>query len=377
MPGGRLTQQERQQIALGLADGLAYAEIARRLDRPTSTITREVMRNGGPTAYRADLAHRATERRAHRRRPAAPRGPESAPQPHGRDAEAVREYEETFTTVLMASGLPKMTARVLTCLFTTDAGSLTASELVQRLQVSPASISKAITFLESQGLVRRERDERRRERYVVDDDVWYQSTIASARANAQLVETARQGVGVLGPGTPAAARLENIARFLDFVSESITRAAEQAREVLRSRACHSDRHRPAGHSAGRRRARSAVGPAARRIVEPRRRQPPRRAAGDLRAEVVDRLDGGRTATKCRTGAQRCRCQCPARAAGRASPAACSTPSTRTRSISWSTPSNSARCSVMPSARQARRSRSSYAWSSALCQTIDRPPPPSR
>ncbi|MGW3247605.1 MarR family transcriptional regulator, partial [Streptomyces sp. NPDC001070] len=28
------------------------------------------------------------------------------------------------------------------------------------------------------------------------------------------------------------ARLENIARFLDFISESITRAAEQAREVL-------------------------------------------------------------------------------------------------------------------------------------------------
>lgn len=80
MPGGRLTQQERQQIALGLADGLAYAEIARRLDRPTSTVTREVMRNGGPTAYRADLAHRATERRAHRRGQAAPRGPQ-APAP--------------------------------------------------------------------------------------------------------------------------------------------------------------------------------------------------------------------------------------------------------------------------------------------------------
>ena len=128
--------------------------------------------------------------------------------------------------------MPKMMARVLACLYTTDSGSLTASELVQRLQVSPASISKAIAFLESQGLVRRERDERRRERYVVDDDVWYQSMIASARSTAQLVETARQGVAVLGPGTPAAARLENIARFLDFVSESITRAAEQAREVL-------------------------------------------------------------------------------------------------------------------------------------------------
>src|SRR5580704_5717586 len=130
MPGGRLTQQERQQIALGLADGLAYAELARRLDRPTSTVTREVMRNGGPTAYRADLAHRATERRARRHGQAAPREPQAAPLPHGRDAEAMRDYEETFTTVLMASGLPKMISRVLTCLYTTDAGSLTAAELV-------------------------------------------------------------------------------------------------------------------------------------------------------------------------------------------------------------------------------------------------------
>lgn len=236
MPGGRLTQQERQQIALGLADGLAYAEIARRVDRPTSTVTREVMRNGGPTAYRADLAHRATERRAHRRRQAAPRGQQAQPQAHGRDAEAVREYEETFTTLLMQSGLATMMARVLACLTITDAGSLTAAELVQRLQVSPASISKAIAFLESQGLVRRERDERRRERYVVDDDVWYQSMMASARATAQLVVTARQGVGILGRGTPAGARLENIARFNDFVSESIARAAEQAREILYTKA---------------------------------------------------------------------------------------------------------------------------------------------
>lgn len=232
MPGGRLTQQERQQIALGLADGLAYAEIARRLDRPTSTVTREVMRNGGPTAYRADLAHRATEHRAHRRRQAAPRGSEAPPQAHGRDAEAVREYEELLTTVFMQSGMPKMMSRVMACLTITDAGSLTASELVERLQVSPASVSKAITFLDSQGFVRRERDERRRERYVVDDDVWYESLMASARAIAQVVVTARQGVGVLGPGTPAATRLDNIARFLDFVSESTARAAEQAREVL-------------------------------------------------------------------------------------------------------------------------------------------------
>ncbi|RFC71093.1 helix-turn-helix domain-containing protein [Streptomyces sp. AcE210] len=232
MPGGRLTQQERQQIALGLADGLAYAEIARDLERPTSTVTREVMRNGGPAAYRADLAHRATQQRSRRKQPAAPRDRGTPAQPHGRDAEAVRAYEETFTTVLIQSGTPKMMARVMSCLTLTDTGSLTAAELVRRLQVSPASVSKAVAFLESQGMLRRERDERRRERYVVDNDIMYQSMMASARSTAHMVDIARQGVGVLGSGTPAATRLENIARFLDFVSESIARAAEQARDIL-------------------------------------------------------------------------------------------------------------------------------------------------
>ncbi|WP_320778691.1 GbsR/MarR family transcriptional regulator [Streptomyces sp. CRN 30] len=232
MPGGRLTQQERRQIALGLADSLSYAEIARRLDRPTSTVTREVMRNGGPTAYRADLAHRATERRARRSGPAAVREPDAAPPSHGRDTAAVAEYEEEFTTVLMSSGLAKMPARVLAALYLGDTGSLTASDLVRQLRVSPASVSKAVAYLESQSLVRRERDGQRRDRYVVDDELFYQATIASARANDRLVATARQGVAVLGADSPAAARLENVARFLDFISESITRAAEQAREVL-------------------------------------------------------------------------------------------------------------------------------------------------
>ncbi|MDX8143897.1 helix-turn-helix domain-containing protein [Lentzea sp. BCCO 10_0061] len=232
MPGGRLTQQERRQIAIGLSDGLAYAEIARNLDRPTSTITREVMRNGGPAGYKADIAHLATERRAQRRKQAAPRRP-AAERADGRDLEAVREFEELFSGIFMGQGLSKMPARALASLYTTDSGSLTASELVGHLQVSPASVSKAMSFLESQGLIARERDERRRERYVVDEgDIWYQSMIASAAGTTKLAEAARQGSGVLGAGTPASTRLENIARFLDFVSESIVRAAEQARDIL-------------------------------------------------------------------------------------------------------------------------------------------------
>src|SRR5262249_18341165 len=100
---------------------------------------------------------------------------------------------------------------------------------------SPASVSKAVAFLEDQGLIRRERNERRRERYFVDEDVWYQSTIASARGIAQVAQTARQGVSDLGRESPAATSLENIARFSDCRSKSTLRAAEQVRDILHTK----------------------------------------------------------------------------------------------------------------------------------------------
>ncbi|MEI5100991.1 helix-turn-helix domain-containing protein [Streptomyces sp. PmtG] len=73
MPGGRLSHEDRRRVAAGLADGLGYAEIARRLARPTSTISREVARNGGPRGYRADHAQHATARPAPAGRPRPPR----------------------------------------------------------------------------------------------------------------------------------------------------------------------------------------------------------------------------------------------------------------------------------------------------------------
>ncbi|MFC7641200.1 helix-turn-helix domain-containing protein [Streptosporangium lutulentum] len=68
-----MTQQDRQRIAAGLTDGLSYAEIARRLDRPTSTITREITRNGGPAATGPSrhTRRRSSELGAARRHPRA------------------------------------------------------------------------------------------------------------------------------------------------------------------------------------------------------------------------------------------------------------------------------------------------------------------
>jgi len=226
MPGGRLTQEDRRRIAVWLAEGLSHAEIGRRLSRPTSTITREVSRNRGPAGYQADHAQRATRQRARRRNTApAPAVAPADARADGRDPAAVSEFEERFTEVMVQMGMPRMTARVLTCLTTTDSGSMTSAELVRRLRVSAASISKAIGFLEGQHLVRRERDGRR-ERYVADDDVWYRASVATAATNDLFAETALAGAEALGPDTPAGARLADSGRFLKYLSEDLLRHVE-------------------------------------------------------------------------------------------------------------------------------------------------------
>ncbi|GAA3929723.1 hypothetical protein GCM10023085_08850 [Actinomadura viridis] len=234
-----MTHEERRHIASGLAEGLGYAEIARRLGRPTSTVSREVARNGGSGGYRADRAHRATARRARRHGTAPARGTPVARDAHGRDPRVARAFAERLAGLMVRTGLPRMAARVLACLVTTDSGALTAAELVRRLEVSSASVSKAVGYLEGLEVVRRERDpRRRRERYVIDDDVWLRTWLTSARTNAMWAAAARRGAEVLGVTTPAGARLEHMALFFARLSadmsggSSAAAAADDALTVL-------------------------------------------------------------------------------------------------------------------------------------------------
>ncbi|MET9571962.1 helix-turn-helix domain-containing protein [Streptomyces virginiae] len=232
MPGGRLTSEERRSIATGLAEGLGYAEIGRRLGRPASTVMREVARNGGPDGYGADRAEEATRDRARRR-------PQDRTQPapvadgghaDGRDPGAVRDFTDSFTELLVQQGLPRMAARVLMCLYVTDSGALTAAELVQRVRVSPASVSHAVAFLEQQGMLSRQRASGgRRERYVIDDAVWLRSTLAAVRMNDVLAGESRRGAEILGADTPAGARFGSSAEFLLLMSRTLRQVMEEWR----------------------------------------------------------------------------------------------------------------------------------------------------
>ncbi|MEV4603123.1 helix-turn-helix domain-containing protein [Amycolatopsis sp. NPDC049253] len=216
MPGSRLTHEDRRSVAEGLKAGLAYAEIARLLGRPTSTVSREVRRNGGPRGYRADHAQEATHERGRR-------VPTGAP--------AVSGFEERFTEMMVRTGLPRMPARVLATLLTSDRRALSAADLVTRVRVSPASVSKAIAYLEQLELVRRVSEPGRREHYRVDDDAWYRSCRREADVCTAWATSAREGADLLA-GSPAAARLAAMGDYFDHVGRDLADSAERWRHVF-------------------------------------------------------------------------------------------------------------------------------------------------
>lgn len=229
MPGARLTRRDRRAIATGLASGLGYAEIARGLARPISTVSREVTRNGGRAGYDPDAAHRATKQRLRHRKP----GVESAAGPPCRGLDTVTAAEQRLAATLVDTGLARTPARVLAVLYTSDQASLSAAHLSRHLQISSASVSKAIGYLEQQGIVRRERiPARRAERYAVDADAWSQAILASAQRNQQFADAARQGAELLGRATPAGARLHLLSRIHQQLSNDITAQVRHWRRTL-------------------------------------------------------------------------------------------------------------------------------------------------
>ncbi|AXB41259.1 helix-turn-helix domain-containing protein [Amycolatopsis albispora] len=237
MPGGRLTYEERRRIAAWLADGLGYAEIGRRLDRPTSTISREVARNSAAGDYRAAQAQQNAGHRARRRRPAPPRGSSGDEQP------AVREFQERFAALLAATGLPRMTARVFACLITAGPAGWAAADLVRQLEVSPASVSKAIGALEGMEIVtRRHEPGTRRERYLITDDAWLRAWRSDTGTHREIADAARQGAAIVGPRTAAGARLATMGEFFAQLSAQMdTREAGEDALTVMAALAHAGR----------------------------------------------------------------------------------------------------------------------------------------
>ncbi|MQA26528.1 MAG: MarR family transcriptional regulator [Micromonosporaceae bacterium] len=148
-----------------------------------------------------------------------------------RDEQAVTRFVERMAGVLADAGMARMPARVFVALLAADTGRLTASELAERLQVSPAAISGAVRYLVHMDMLGREREPgSRRDFYVVHDDVWYEASVHKDQLYRRWSGLLAEGVSALGPDTPAGRRLDESRVFFDFLHEEMPALLKKWRE---------------------------------------------------------------------------------------------------------------------------------------------------
>ena len=147
-----------------------------------------------------------------------------------RDPESVSRFIERFASVLVEGGVPRMPARVFAALISTDDGRLTAAELAERLQISAAAVSGAVRYLEQVSLVGREREPgSRRDRYVIQDDLWYEAILQREQLLTRWERALSEGVDALGAGSPAGRRLESSVAFFEFLQAEMPAMLERWR----------------------------------------------------------------------------------------------------------------------------------------------------
>jgi DNA-binding transcriptional regulator GbsR (MarR family) len=134
----------------------------------------------------------------------------------------VSTFVEQFASDLEAAGIPRLPARVFVTLLVQDDGYLSAADLAERLQISPAAVSGAVRYLVQVNLVRREREPgSRRDRYRVSEDAWYEASVSRQAMLQQWERTLGDGVAALGPSTPAGARMQDTLEFVAFLQREL------------------------------------------------------------------------------------------------------------------------------------------------------------
>jgi DNA-binding transcriptional regulator GbsR (MarR family) len=140
-----------------------------------------------------------------------------------RDNAAVRAFIESFTGLLTQAGFPRTPARIFVALLTSDSSRLTAAQLAELLQTSPASVSGGVRYLVQVGLVTAEGEPgSRRQHYRMPTDVWDEIVRLRNRQFARWVTELRDGVSALGPNTPAGSRMADTVAYFEFLGTEMS-----------------------------------------------------------------------------------------------------------------------------------------------------------
>jgi predicted transcriptional regulator len=146
--------------------------------------------------------------------------PQSQRDPAGDDA--VLRFVEKFALLLTNAGMPRMPSRVLSALLVAHEGGMTAAELADTLQISPAAVSGAVRYLVQVGVAERaRRPGERRDHYLVDDDTWYSSVGERDRLYQTMCDALDEGVDAVGVETASGRRLAEFRDFFKFLSKEM------------------------------------------------------------------------------------------------------------------------------------------------------------
>ncbi|GAA1582648.1 MULTISPECIES: GbsR/MarR family transcriptional regulator [Kribbella] len=145
-----------------------------------------------------------------------------------RDDDAVKRYTEQFGNLLADTGWPRMAGRTFAAILSSVSGRMTAAELSEQLQASPAAVSGAVNYLLQLRLATREREPgSRRDVYVVQDDAWYQTMMTEDASLSRWSESLRKVLDASGEGTEAHRRIRISLAFIDFISEEVKGLSER------------------------------------------------------------------------------------------------------------------------------------------------------
>ncbi|WP_328943910.1 MarR family transcriptional regulator [Streptomyces sp. NBC_00250] len=138
------------------------------------------------------------------------------------DDEAVSRFVERFAAELTEAGMQRMASRVFAALLASETASMTSAELAEQLRISPAAVSGAIRYLSQVSMVSRERDPgTRRERYVLHNELWYETFTRRDQVLTRWEKVLRDGSELLGPDSAAGARTAETAEFFAFLQREM------------------------------------------------------------------------------------------------------------------------------------------------------------
>ena len=144
-----------------------------------------------------------------------------------------RTFVERMGGALTTAGLARLPSRIFAALLADPDGRMTAAEIAAALQVSPASVSGAVRYLDGVGMIRREREPgSRRDVFVVDDDAWRDTLLHADRVYAPMIAELDRALDSMPADDPARRRIATSRAFMGFVTEEMAAMSQRWQERL-------------------------------------------------------------------------------------------------------------------------------------------------